>query len=135
MAKPHVHAESSARKFGGVPEDYLDIHLFLDSSKASFADNRHRAMTHNAWFVHDVIPLVFGHTRPNSDGTRYSTVDVAEQHVAEDFGGYIPSPADFLSCMEMHDWMNNGGGGPPSQRKVAEWRKKRAAAKRSEIID
>ena len=25
--KPLVHARSSARKFGGIPEDYLPIHL------------------------------------------------------------------------------------------------------------
>ena len=45
--KPIIHAESSARKFGGQPEDYLEIHNFMDSSKSVIADNRHRALTHN----------------------------------------------------------------------------------------
>jgi hypothetical protein len=34
MAHPLRHAESSARKFGGKPEDYLAIHNWFDESKA-----------------------------------------------------------------------------------------------------
>ncbi len=30
MAKPWIHAVSSAKKFGGVPEDYFDIHNLMD---------------------------------------------------------------------------------------------------------
>lgn len=45
MAKPMVHAESSARRFGGVPSDYLKVHQLLDSSKSTHADCRHRALT------------------------------------------------------------------------------------------
>jgi hypothetical protein len=26
MAHPYQHAVSSARKFGGIPEDYVEIH-------------------------------------------------------------------------------------------------------------
>lgn len=59
MAKPWIHAESSARKFGGRPEEYLPIHDFMDSSKAVFPDNRHRALTHNSWFIF-VVEKVFG---------------------------------------------------------------------------
>ena len=51
MAKPWVHAESSARRYGGVPEDYLPIHNHMDSTKGAFADNRHRAITPNAWYI------------------------------------------------------------------------------------
>ena len=58
MAKPHIHALSSVRSFGGLEEDYLPIHEFLDSSKAIVADNRHRAFTHNSWFINTVIPRV-----------------------------------------------------------------------------
>ena len=62
MAKPIFHAESSARRFGGTPEDYLPIHDLMDSSKGAVADNRHRALTHNAWFLSNIIERVFGHT-------------------------------------------------------------------------
>lgn len=57
MSKPMLHAISSAKKKGGVPEDYLPIHQFMDSSKSTFADNRHRALTHNAWFIGPQGPL------------------------------------------------------------------------------
>jgi len=33
MYKPWIHAKNSARKFGGVPEDYLPIHNLMDSSQ------------------------------------------------------------------------------------------------------
>ena len=44
MADPLKHAEKSARKFGGKPEDYLPIHSWFDESKAFLADFRHRAL-------------------------------------------------------------------------------------------
>lgn len=42
------HAESSARKFGGVPEDYLAIHNWFDATKAHLALPGHRALRHHA---------------------------------------------------------------------------------------
>src|SRR6478736_2554945 len=58
ISKPYIHALSSAKKFGGKPEDYIDIHTFMDSSKGTIADNRHRALTHNAWFIMTVLERV-----------------------------------------------------------------------------
>lgn len=46
--KPYIHAQNSARKWGGAPEDYLDIHNFLDCSKAAHPDMRHRAILHSS---------------------------------------------------------------------------------------
>lgn len=116
---------SSAKRFGGVAEDYLDIHDFMDSSKDSMADNRHRALTHNAWFVKNVIERVFGFSRTNSAGKIYSTREIAEQHVLEDFQGrFIPTAQDFLQEMEFKDWMNNGiKGVPPSFQKIEKKKK------------
>jgi hypothetical protein len=116
MAKPWIHAESSAKRFGGKPEDYIEIHNFMDSSKSAFPDNRHRALTHNAWFIGPDGPLerAFGVTITNSDGKSVSVRDIGEQHVLEDFGNrYIPSAQDFLAAMEFEPWMNNGVGAPP----------------------
>jgi hypothetical protein len=61
MAKPIIHAESSARKFGGEPSAYLPVHDFLDSSKGSLPDNRHRALTHQSWFLSTVLERALGH--------------------------------------------------------------------------
>lgn len=144
MAHPMTHAESSARRYGGVPEDYLPIHDLMDSSKSAFPDNRHRALTHNNWFFF-IVERVFGHeipltcTKCNGQGffefpgnecsaclglgtkgkakTRY----ICEQHVLEDFGNkYIPTVSDYLEGMEFQPWFNNGvEGAPTSHRKLA----------------
>lgn len=119
MAKPYTHALSSARKWGGVAEDYLEIHQFMDSSKGAFPDNRHRCLTHNSWFLSVVLERVFGVNLTNSEGKRVSVREIGEQHCLEDFGGFIPTPQDFLEGMEYHQWMN-AKGTPPSHRKIVE---------------
>jgi len=127
MSKPLIHARSSARRYGGTFEDYLDIHEFMDSSKAVTSLPSHRALTHNTWFVSTVLTRVFGEVfKRKSDGKLISTRDIGEQHIAEDFNGFIPSASDYLDCMNVPDWMMNGKGAPPShalilrQRKVKE---------------
>jgi len=65
MAHPLKHAQNSARKFGGKPEDYLPIHSWFDESKAFLADFRHRALRHHAegiflpWHALPFRPLIF----------------------------------------------------------------------------
>lgn len=116
MSKPFIHAKSSAKQFGGQWQDYIEIHEFLDSSKAAIATNVHRALTHNTWFISVVIPRVFGEVfKRKSDGVEISSRDIAEQHVAEDYGNkFIPSAQDFLQHLSMEPWMQNGKGTPPS---------------------
>ena len=53
--KPYIHAVSSAKKFGGVWNDYIEIHNFMDSSKGHIADNRHRALLHNSFTIQLVL--------------------------------------------------------------------------------
>jgi len=108
MAKPHIHAMSSAKKFGGKWEDYIKIHELMDSSKGAFADNRHRALTHNAWFIRDILPNIFGDTFTNSDGKVVSIHSIGEQHVLEDFGmRFIPTVQDYLAHMDLLPWISN----------------------------
>lgn len=108
--KPHIHAKSSVKKFGGKLEDYLEIHKLLDSSKAAFADNRHRALTHNSWFINTILPKIFGDTIVNNDGKIISVIDIAERHLLEDFGmQFIPSVQDYLIKMKHEPWMNGQG--------------------------
>jgi hypothetical protein len=110
---PYIHAELSAKRYGGVPEDYLDIHELMDSSKAAFPNNLHRVLTHNSWFVVTILPKVFGHRRTNSEGKVYNVKDVGEYHILEDYKmRFIPSVQDYLENMVMQDWMNNGSGVP-----------------------
>ncbi len=119
MAKPYIHALSSAKRFGGKPEDYIEIHNLMDSSKATVADSRHRALTHNAWFVGFILEKIFGVNITNSEGKLVSVREIGEQHVLEDFKNrFIPSAQDYLQEIEMKDWMIDGRGIPPSFAKL-----------------
>lgn len=109
MANAHIHSKSSARKFGGNPEDYLAIHIKMDCSKAYVADNRHRALTHTNFWIHEVMIPIFGYTFKNSAGKDICVKDICEQHILEDFGmKFIPTAQDYLENMDFKDWMQNG---------------------------
>lgn len=119
MAKPWIHALSSARKYGGRPEDYIEIHNLMDSSKGTIADSRHRALTHTTWFLSTILERVFGVVVTNSAGRQVSVRDIGEQHVLEDFGNkFIPSPQDYLQETEVKEWMVSGRGVPPSSARL-----------------
>lgn len=118
MAKPWIHSMSSAKKWGGVPEDYFPIHELMDSSKGSMPDNRHRALTHNSWFLSTILQKIFGINITNSDGKLVSVRDIGEQHILEDFGGrFIPTASDYLEEMEYMPWMNADRTSCPSSHK------------------
>lgn len=102
--KPLIHAKVSVKQHGGKVEDYLPIHNFIDHSKASFADPRHRAMLHSAWGIY-VVERVFGTYFKNSDGKDVSVRDIAEEHVFQDLG-FIPTMEQWLQGMPVQSWMS-----------------------------
>ena len=103
MAHPLMHAESSARKFGGKAEDYLPIHSWFDESKAFFPDFRHRALRHHAEGIF-LAERLFGVAIVNSDGKQVPVRYVGEQHVREDLG-HIPTAQDWLLQINPQRWM------------------------------
>lgn len=103
MANPYHHSVSSARKWGGKPEDYQAIHDWFDESKMMFADFRHRALRHHAEGCF-MAERIFGHAIQNSNGRMIPTRWVAEQHVKEDLGR-IPSIQDWFSQIRPQSWM------------------------------
>lgn len=107
MSKPFIHAKSSVRRYGGVPEDYIDIHQFMDSSKAALPDVRHRAVLHSA-FGCFIVEEMFGKSKVNSAGKEYSPRDVAEDHIIEDLG-FIPTLEHWLGNMKIQEWMGGRG--------------------------
>lgn len=116
MANPLIHSKSSVKRWGGKVEDYLPLHILLDSPKSTMNNNTNRMMTHNTWFIYEIIPKVFGYNIVNSDGRSVDTVDIARMHVAEDFRYKgIPTPQDYLQHMEIQPWMNNGIREIPSE--------------------
>jgi hypothetical protein len=133
MANPWHHAVSSARKWGGVPEDYLPVHEWFDETKAWCPDFRHRAIRHHSEGIFEAMK-VFGTTVTLSTCAkcgriRGSELDLAtderclgsnphdfmpklipvrwigEQHVQEDLG-HIPTAADWLRRLTAEPWMN-----------------------------
>lgn len=107
MTHTFYHAQSSARKFGGRPEDYLDIHNWFDATKESFCDFRHRALRHHAEGIFE-SERIFGTTIRNSSGKRVPVRYIGEQHVREDCGGKVPNLADWLSQIQPKIWMSHG---------------------------
>jgi hypothetical protein len=115
MANAWIHSKSSARKFGGQPEDYLPIHIKMDCSKAYISSNAHRALTHHSFWIHEVMIPIFGYVIKNSTGKDVSVKDICEAHLLEDFGmKFIPTAQDYIENMEFQDWMQNGIKGVPS---------------------
>ncbi len=100
---PYHHAVSSARRYGGTPEDYLPIHDWFDASKAFVADFRHRALRHHAEGIF-LCEAIHGHTLSNSEGRIIPVRWIGEQHVKEDLG-FIPSAQDWLKNIRGAPWM------------------------------
>jgi hypothetical protein len=105
---PYFHAASSARKHGGKPEDYLDLHSWFDRSKEQVCDFRHRAVRHHAAGIFEA-ERVFGPVITNSDGQLVPTRVLGEQHVREDCGR-IPTLGDWLKAIRGEPWMISPGG-------------------------
>lgn len=113
--KPHLHAKTSVKKWGGSVQDYLDIHEFMDSSKAHVADMRHRLLLHSSFGIY-IAQQVFGSIRYNSEGRLYAVRDIAEDHVLEDLGT-IPSVERWLANVPI-DSLPAFVGGPRQTRKM-----------------
>jgi len=129
MSKPYIHSVSSAKKFGGIPEEYQKYHDWFDQTKSLIADNRHRALLHTSFGIF-LFEQVFGTTFVNSSGRTVSLRDIGEQHVLEDHGGkFIPSAQDYLQEIEYKDWMA-GTGHPTSYERL----ENRKVSKRKIII-
>ena len=103
MAHPYHHACSSARKYGGEPGEYLDLHEWLDASKSHMADFRHRALRHHSEGIF-MLEEIFGATITLSNGKVVPVRFIGEQHVLEDLGR-IPTVADWLGKIQPEPWM------------------------------
>lgn len=108
----YYHAVISAKKHGGIPEDYQKIHDFIDSSKSTIADHRHRALLHSAFGIF-LTEQMFGVTVTNSEGKEIPVRLLAEEHVQDDLG-FIPTVEHWLGEMPIRPWM----GGTVKKTKV-----------------
>lgn len=103
MGHCYHHALSSVRKWGGVPEDYIELHSWFDQSKEILADFRHRALRHHAQGIFE-LERTFGTAITLSTGRVAPVRLIGEQHVLEDLG-FIPSFADWVRSIRPEPWM------------------------------
>jgi hypothetical protein len=118
MSHPLHHSISSAKKHGGIPEDYLPIHNWFDETKMHYPDMRHRALRHHTegifWCEKE-----FGVYIVNSDGKKVPTRVLGEQHCMEDMG-FIPTIKDYLDNMTITGWMFKPGDGRKVLKQIKE---------------
>lgn len=103
---PDIHAKNSANKYGGKPEDYLEIHQTMDSAKEHIGTIIHRLILHNTFGI-TLVEKLFGEIVPagnplnpryvkqnyiiNSDGNKVYVKNILQDHVLEDMCGKIPT--------------------------------------------
>jgi hypothetical protein len=103
MAKPLIHAKNSVKRYGGIIDNYLPIHNFMDSTKAALPDARHRAILHSSFGIF-LAEQLFGTYITNSDMRLVSVRQIAEDHVMEDLG-FIPTMERWFENMKLEEWM------------------------------
>ena len=107
MSHPFYHAKSSAKKYGGVKEDYIELHEWFDQTKSHLPDARHRAILHSSFGIY-LAQQVFGEVIiRKSDGKPVPTRMLGEQHILEDMG-FIPTVQDWMKEMKLKSWMMRG---------------------------
>lgn len=94
--KPLQHAQISAKRYGGCWSDYIELHSFLDSSKASCAHYKHRFLLHHAEGI-ELAVKIFGKTIINGDKNTISTKTLLTEHLIEDVGKVVG----------IEDWAND----------------------------
>src|ERR1700759_1128185 len=96
---PYHHALSSQREHGGTAANYLPLHNWFDSSKATLAHFTHRSIHHHREGIQEAVRH-FGPVIVNADGVAVSVEALALRHLAEDMS-IIPSAADWLRHMDL----------------------------------
>lgn len=117
MAHYTAHSRSSAAKFGGIPEDYHEIHRWMDETKAITPNPLHRMLRHHTNAIWEA-EKIFGESIPitterdhtlvgleNPVRKRVPVTYILERHLQEDLG-WLPSYADWVN--EVTECMREG---------------------------
>lgn len=114
MASAEDHAKSSVEHFGGKWQDYIAVHDFFDVTRDIVApywkgtpDFRHRALRHHDVGM-EIADWVFDYKIMNSDGIAIEVMDIATQHMYEDFD-CIPKFDDWWHGTVMPQQLNDNG--------------------------
>lgn len=129
---------SSARRFGGVPEDYLSLHNWFDATKQAYADQRHRAVLHNTYgiflaeerfglesenhqlrnavnripkWLRALLGIRLPAVRPvtiTNSNGKAVPIRLLAEQHVIEDCGFIPTLEDYLGDMPRHKWMTRG---------------------------
>ena len=102
MSHAYYHATSSANAFGGVAEDYLEIHEWFDRSRKGTSSILHRMLAHHTAGIADAVEH-FGSTITISTGRKVPVSLIGEQHITEDLG-FVPTLDDYIGMMACPRW-------------------------------
>lgn len=86
--KPLQHARISLKTYGGSWTDYIEVHNFLDSSKAACAHFKHRFLLHHAEGI-ELGVKIFGETVVNGENKFVETRRLLTDHLIEDLGSVV----------------------------------------------
>jgi hypothetical protein len=86
MAHPWYHAVMATRRYGGTPEDYLEIETWMDFTKSHTPDCRHRLLIHNSWGIFLAERILGATITRASDGKVIPLRPLLEDHITQDFG-------------------------------------------------
>ena len=86
MAHPWYHALMAARRYGGTPEDYLEIETWMDFTKSHTPECRHRLLIHNSWGIFLAERILGATITRASDGKVIPLRPLLEDHITQDFG-------------------------------------------------
>lgn len=86
--KPLQHAQISAKTYGGQWQNYIEVHNFLDSSKAAGAHFKHRFLLHHAEGI-ELGVRIYGEVLTNSENKQIKTKRLLIDHLIEDVGSIV----------------------------------------------
>ncbi len=86
--KPLQHALISRKTYGGCWQDYIEVHSFLDSSKAACAHFKHRFFLHHREGI-ELGAMIFGAEIVNGDNEKIQTRQLLTDHLIEDLGSEV----------------------------------------------
>jgi hypothetical protein len=92
--------DNSVKIFGGAPEDYFDLHEFIDSITEYSLPTW--GITHSTFGLY-LAEMKFGYVVGPRD---VPTRTVAEKHILAEYGT-IPSAQDWLKAVRIQPWMYN----------------------------
>lgn len=116
--KPLQHAQISAKTYGGCWTDYVEVHSFLDSSKAACAHFKHRFLLHHAEGIEFGVKI-FGTSVVNGENRSIPTSQILAEHLIEDLGktvtvedwarSLLPDSNDFYKSLAKRRGQIEGG--------------------------